>query len=224
MHSKNNRMNHDFQIVYFLIGDCHTADGAYALLCDLKENREDALKMVRANELRTKAKRLRAEAILGEQVVGSPEVEEARADLAEIDAAQATLQRNIAAAEAELATIEKCIAILQPMRRFAHLPDAQAHEACQREEWKLELISRAENHLITSGTIPAEQFKTMRMHPDFQTQIIPAITHVKALLLQNTAESIAELRQLDNKPRGFDLQGLLNALPNYVQGLPALEG
>ena len=39
MISKNHRQNHDFQILYFLIGSCHTPDAAYALCQELREER-----------------------------------------------------------------------------------------------------------------------------------------------------------------------------------------
>ncbi|MNU19733.1 hypothetical protein D3C71_79660 [compost metagenome] len=224
MHSKNNRQNHDFQIVYFLVGDCHTPDGAYSLLCDLREDRENALGMVQSGVLKEKAKRLRAERVINNPQADEVDKLEAEAELSEIEAMAACSARNVAAAQAELATINKCIAILQPMRRFAHLPDHEANEACQREEWKLELISRAENSIMTTGTIATDQFKTMRMHPDFQTDILPALSHVKALVLSRDPAAVGELRKLQDRPRTFDLPKILAALPNYVQGLPAIEG
>lgn len=223
MHAKNNRQNHDFQIVYFLVGDCHTPDGAYSLLCDLREDRENALGLVESSALKEKAKRLRAQRVIDNAEADEIDQLEAQAEVSELDAMLACSKRNIAAAKAELATINKCIEILQPMRKFAHLPDHEANEACQREEWKLELINRAENSLMVTGSIPPDQFKTMRMHPDFKTDILPALANVKALMIQNTPEAVEELRRLDNKPRNFDLPKILAALPNYVQGLPALE-
>lgn len=218
MHAKNNRQNHDFQIAYFLAGDCHTPDGAYALLCDLREDRQNALNMVASGQLRERAKRLRAEKLLA----STEEADrlEGQADLSEIDAMAATTRRNIEAAKAELATIEKCMEILQPMRLYRHLPDAKAHEAAQRSEWKFELIRRAENFIMTQGTIPADHFNTMRLHPDFKSDILPALANVKALVLGNNVE---ELRKLQDRPRNFDLPKLLEALPNYVRGAYELE-
>ena len=217
MHAKNNRLNHDFQIAYFLAGDCHTPDGAYALLCDLKEDRTNALALVESTQLREKAKRIRAERKL--ESTDEAEVLEAQADLSEIAAVEETVRRNIAAARAELETIEKCIAVLQPMRAYKHLPDPQAHEAAQREEWKLELIRRAENFLMTQGTIPADHFNTMRLHPDFKSDILPALANVKTLVIGNDVEG---LRKLQDRPRTY-LADVLMALPGYVQGLPMLE-
>ena len=188
MHAKNNRQKHDFQILHFLAGSCHTADGAYALLCDLRDDRADALKQVTAAHLRERAKILRAE----RRIASEDEAErlEGQADLAEIEGHAETLAKNLAGAQAELAFIEQCIARLQPLRRYAHLPDAEAHEACQREEWRLELVSRSENFLLTSGTIPHDHLATMRQHPDFATHILPAIQHTKVLMAEGTAEAL----------------------------------
>lgn len=188
MHAKNNRQNHDFQILHFLAGSCHTADGAYALLCDLRDDRADALKQATAAHLREQAKIVRAQ----RRIASDDEAErlEGQADLAEIEGHAETLAKNLAAAQAELAFIEQCIARLQPLRRYAHLPDPEAHEACQREEWRLELVSRSENFLLTSGTIPHDHLATMRQHPDFATHILPAIRQTKALMAEGTADAL----------------------------------
>ena len=180
MHAKTNRQNHDFQILHFLIGSCHTPDGAYALLCDLRDDRADALKQAAAADLREKAKIIRAQRLLTSE--DESERLEGQADLVEIEAFSETLNKNTAAARAELSFIESCMSYLQPLRRFAHLSDAEAHEACQREEWRLELVARAENYLLTAGTIPADHLATMRQHPDFASSILPAIEQTRVLM------------------------------------------
>lgn len=181
MNSKNNRVNHDFQIVHFLAGSCHTADGAYALLCDLREDRENALKMNKAVELRQRAKLHRAREALRDCADEAARLE-AEADIAEHDALAATTARNLAGAEAELAMLNRCIEQLQPLRRFAHLPDAQAHEAAQHDEWRLELIHRAENQMLTQGTLAPDLLATMRMHPAFATELLPLLDEIGGML------------------------------------------
>lgn len=177
MHAKNNRQNHDFQIAYFLAGSCHTADGAYALLCDLREDRTHALAMVESSDLRRQARRMRALERLqnAQETDDRPEQLEAAAELSELDAGEALESVNRRAAEQELAFIQKCIDAIQPYRRYGHLPDPQAHEATQAEEWRLELVHRAENYLLTGGGIPPDQLSTMRMHPQFDSHIWPQV-------------------------------------------------
>ena len=209
MHYKTNRLNHDFQIAYFLAGACHTPDAAYGLLSDLKEDRENAIKLYEAGDKKRKAALLKIN-----RVLDNPESDEydrlmAEADLDEINAIKDTEIRNYEAAKSELAFIQKCIDQVNPLRKFAGLPDPEAHEAAQREEWKLHLIHQAENFLLTNGVIPADHFTTMRMHPDFTTEIMPKIGHTQELLqnAQQTGDHSSLFDHLDNKK--FDLPKLL---------------
>lgn len=220
MHYKTSRQNHDFQLAYFLAGSCRTPDAAWSLLYDQRSDREDALKLYESAKLRERAKRVAAE----RRIASNDEVEmlEGQADLLEIEAMADTTRRSVEGAQAELAMIEKIMNVLDPMRRFKHLPDAEAHEAAQREEWKHELINRAENFIMTQGTIPADEFNTMRMHPDFKTDILPALTNVKALVLSRDPNAIQELRALQDRPRAFSLPDVVAALPDYVSGKLAL--
>ena len=107
---------------------------------------------------------------------------EGEADLAEIDAFAELNSKNIAAAIDELKFINSCIDSVSPQRKYKELPDAEAHAAAQQEEWKYELIHRAENYLLTSGSIPVDHFSTMRLHPEFQNAILPSIQAISALL------------------------------------------
>jgi hypothetical protein len=174
--SKNHRQNHNFQILYFLAGSCHTPDAAYALLKDLREEREQALKNFEVSKIKEKAKILRAEKKL--QSEDEAERLDAEAELLEIKNNAEFGEILYQAAIDELKFIDECIDKIDPQRKYKHLPDAEAYEACQQEEWKLELIYRAENYLLTTGTIPADHFDSMRMHPEFQTEIYPAINRI----------------------------------------------
>jgi hypothetical protein len=180
MHYKTNRQNHDFQIAYFIAGSCQTPDAAYAILCDLREDRSNAIKSFNAHNLRDQAKMIKAQRKLqdDDEAVRL----EGQADIEEMKAMVETTQKNYDAAIAELAFIDKCMERLQPLRQYAHLPDAEAHEAAQHEEWKLQLIHTAENHILNSGMIPPDHFATMRMHPSFATEILPALEKTKMLL------------------------------------------
>jgi hypothetical protein len=180
MHYKTNRQNHDFQIAYFIAGSCQTPDAAYAILCDLREDRSNAIKSFNAHSLRDQAKMIKAQRKLqdDDEAVRL----EGQADIEEMKAMVETTQKNYDAAIAELAFIDKCMERLQPLRQYAHLPDAEAHEAAQHEEWKLQLIHTAENHILNSGMIPPDHFATMRMHPSFATEILPALEKTKMLL------------------------------------------
>lgn len=205
MHYKTNRLNHDFQIAYFIAGSCHTPDAAYAILHDLKEDRANAIKVFEATKLREQAKIMAAHHTI-ENSRNQIEVLNARADLLEIQAMEETTKANYDAAVAELAFIEKCIEKVQPLRKYSHLSDSEAFEAAQRDEWKYDLIHKAENFLVTSGTIPTDHFATMRMHPDFTTDILPAIDNVRALM----ADASKKTKLMDILAgKHFDLPKLL---------------
>lgn len=207
MHAIPNHQNSNFQIIYFLAGSCHTPDGAYALLCNLRESRESAIGGTAAAALREQAKRERARAKLTSKDIS--EVFEGRAEIAEIDAAAALGNRNRKACEVELAFINKAIERINPHRKFKHLADEEANQAAQFDEWKLELVHRAENHMLTSGTIPADHFATMRMHPAYLTEIVPAISAMKETLAKAGGHN-ALLTKVQN--RNFDVSKML-ALP-----------
>jgi len=200
---KIHRNNHDFQIAYFLAGSCHTPDGAYALLQGLKEDREAAIKNYAVQELKNKAKIIRAEKLLKGT---EDEKLDGQADLLEIENNKASGQILFDAAKDEFDFIVKCIGIVQEHRQYKHLPDAEAYEAAQKEEWKFELMKRAENAILTTGGIPTDHYDTMRMHPEFITEILPKIEKVYKLLETNSPTQMAELLQSK-----FNFPKLLNS-------------
>jgi len=204
MHSKNNRQNHDFQIAYFLAGSCKTPDAAYGLLMDQRDDRDVAIKNLKASELKQKAKIVRAK----RKIASDDEAEQldGQAELAEIEAFAELEAKNIAAAHAELAFIDKCLAAIEPHRKYRHLSLPEANEACQRDEWKLEFIERAENQLLTSGSISHDDYAHMRRHPDFATEIAPAIAAISNLMLQKGGRD--QLMKICEQ-KTFDLPKLL---------------
>jgi hypothetical protein len=214
MHYKTNRQNHDFQIAYFIAGSCQTPDAAYSILCDLEEDRSNALKSFKAYNLRDQAKIKRAEA----KMLSADEADrlEGEADIEELKALAETTQKNYDAALDELAFIQKCKEKLQPLRKFANLPDAQAHEAAQHEEWKLQLIHTAENHLLSGHAVPPDHFSTMRMHPSFATEILPAVDKLSAVLLEarttNNAGLITSYLQKKKEEAPLNLPKLLGVV------------
>lgn len=213
--AKNNRMNTDFGIAFFIAGSCHTPDGAYAQLLDLKEDREMALSQVRAGKYRVQSKL----ALANHMIENGTEWEkyEGMAEKAKLEDDKTFADRNIKAAEEELDFINKCIEKIQPYRVFAHLPDNEAHQAAQREEWKREFIHRAENHYLTTGMIPPQEFDAMRKHPDFQTEILPAMEEIKQIMKQGP--SMPDVyKQLEEKRKDIPkLLGFASDLTKFPQ-------
>ena len=91
-------------------------------------------------------------------------------------------EKNLEAAKMELNTINEIMMELEPHRKYAHLPLLEANEAAQREEWLGEFKNRVENFLFSIGTIPEDQLRAMRNHPDFQTELLPHIQGVMTKL------------------------------------------
>ena len=180
MYSATHRMNHDFQLQFFMANSCHTPDAAYALLYAQKVDMETKLKHVRAQELKRAAKQAKASYTLSHSNFEYEKLE-ARAELAELEADAYVVEMNIKGAEQELACIQKLMDELEPQRKYAHLNILEANEACQREELLEELKYRAENFLFSQGVIPADQLSTMRCHPDFQELLLPHIVKIMAL-------------------------------------------
>lgn len=198
MNSKNHRQNHNFQIIYFLIGSCHTSDGAYALLCDLREERQSAIDNYRVQQIKDEAKEIRIKRKSDDKA----EQKEKEAELLELENNRKMGKILYQSALDEINFIDKCIAYMQPLRKFKNLSDNEAHEAAQFDEWKYELIERAENYLLTMGTIPADQFAAMRQHPSFITDILPRIKQVQQLMISK--EGLRELTE-DKKIKQFIL-------------------
>lgn len=179
MNAKNNRTNTDFQIAYFIAGSCQTADGAYALLKAQEQLKVLAIKTADASELKVRSTIQCLTLLKWVGLLFPPLRMYAMGRLAEIEAHKEVARANYAGALAELEFMRKCLERIEPLRKFSHLPDPEAFEASQRDEWKLSLIRQAENHLISNGAVPADQFNAMRMHPDFKTEIYPAIEKMK---------------------------------------------
>ncbi len=230
MHYKTNRLNHDFQIAYFIAGSCQTADAAYSILTDLREDRSNALKSFEAYRKRDQAKVLRAQAKINsaaskvcvtqdERDINEADRLEAEAEIDELKAMVETTQNNYDAALSELNFIQACIEKLAPHRRFAHLSDAEAHEAAQFDEWKLQLVHTSQNMILSGGSIPHDHWATMRMHPAFETEILPAVNKFAELKgLACNAEGSANLLAHMVK-KDFELPVLLTAPEPRVQQL-----
>lgn len=183
---KYHKTNTNFQIAYFLAGACHTPDAAYFQLRELLESREAAYNDCLVNEKRREAKKIRAQNYLKSDRTDEAGRLEAEADLEEIANAEEVEKVLVDANNDEINFIKKCIDIVKPLCVYVGkdgVSDIEANELSQRDEWKFELIARAENFMLTSGTIPAGEFVTMRMHPDFKTEILPKVKELQERLL-----------------------------------------
>ena len=189
---KYNRQNTNFQIAHFIAGNCHTADAAYFALRNLQDERQRAVDNIPVAQIRFRARRQE----LKQKLQSDLEYERLRAesDLLELSIEEKYYTPLAESALAELQYITECIERIQPMRKYGHMPDIDAAEAIQAEEWGMELQRRAENYLLTSGTIPHDHFNTMRLHPAFETQLLPHIEKIHhTLQLPDGATQVLKL-------------------------------
>jgi hypothetical protein len=182
MISKPHRNNSDFQLKHFLANSCHTPDGAWMLLYGQLNDMDVKLKLTKSQALKTQAGIMRAEKILSSKKSTKADKLEAEADIIEIQAGEETWRLNTEAAQAEYNTIKSLMDELEPLRKYSHLPLLEANEAAQEEEWLGELKCRAENFLLTQGSIPHDHFETMRNHPSFKQEIVPHIENLSKMI------------------------------------------
>lgn len=187
MNSKPHRTNSDFQLRHFLAGDCKTPDGAWALMYGQKIDIESKIRHSESQRMRRESRIAAAEEVISDLSSKRSACLNAHADILEAQADITTWELNLQAAKNELKTIDGIMAELEPLRKYAHLPTLEASEACQREEWLLELMGRAEMFLVSQGTIPWDHLNTMVCHPDFKTHIVPHINKLTAAMQQLTS-------------------------------------
>lgn len=192
MYSCTHRLNHDFQLQYFMANSCRTPDAAYALLYAQKVDMETKLKHSKAQLLRKEIKMKQIQEILN--APDSTEIDklEAQADALEVEADQYTYEMNLKGAQNEYDCIVELMEQLEPQRKYSHLDILDANEACQREELCEELKFRAENFLMSQGYIPSDHLSSMRCHPDFSEKILPHIGEIQHALRNGNAPTVFE--------------------------------
>ena len=216
--SKFGKRNTNFQIAYFLAGQCHTADGAYFVLKDLLNEREGALKAHEVAKLHAESKKAKLEEAMEHGVPLSKELE-LKADVLNIENEQESINFLKSQTEDEVSFIKKCIEAISPHRKYGNHAESYAHEMSQREEWLLELRSRIENQLITTGAISPDDMETYRSHPDFATILWPYITAVKTAIADKNEATINKLMQ-----KSVTANPVLKYLhDSQVISLPSLE-
>lgn len=197
MHASPHRQNSDFQLRYFLAGDCKTPDGAYCLLYNQKIDMETKLRHAEAQKRKREARIEKAWYTIQNSQL-KHEVMEAEADKLEAEADVPVWELNVEGAQRELQTISVLMDEIRPRCQYVHLSILDQAEAAQREEWRLELQRRAENYLMTMQSIPADHFNTMRSHPDFDSHLVP---HISEFILKLEAKKIDNKEMMLNLPK-----------------------
>jgi len=203
MHSAPHRNNSDFQLRHFIAGSCHTADAAWNLLYEQKLDIKLKLANTKSQMLKRQAYKIdlekRKNSVLTEQDHLRYE-----ADMIEFEASEGLLELALEGVTKELQTIETLMAELEPFRKYKNLPLLEATEAAQQDEWREEFKHRAENYLVSQGTIPHDQLEAMRKHPDFIEEILPAIKKTMVALenAKTTSNAVMLLASQNEKDGG----------------------
>jgi hypothetical protein len=173
--------NTAFKILAFQVNSCNTPDGAFCKLYVEYGARKRALDEAMVNLKRNKAKRMRLELALAESgAEGSPDRLEAEADLESLTNNEALNAAAIAGCIAEMSYLQQLMNLLKEDCLYVDKMDiSDVFQASEYEEWRLELIKRAQNFMLSIGHIPADQFEAMRGHPAFQSDIWPVIAELK---------------------------------------------
>ena len=218
MQSLSHRLNSDFALKHFIAGSCTTFDGAYCLLYSQLIDMQQKVKHSESQILSREISKMEAEEIISKYE--SKEVKQVKQDkkeyleakktLIELEASQHTFDENIRGAKNELETIKRLMTELNEHCEYKNEPDMlKRQELAMRDEWCGELKKRAENYLITTGTIPPDHFDTMRMHPDFRTKIAPHIMKVTKSLMQLGPNQEARVMLVENDDSKTDLTKIL---------------
>lgn len=201
---KNNRQNTDFQLAYFIAGSCKTADGAWSVLQAQKKDMEKRIASAKASRLRLKIRKNK----IDEMPESTEEEElEKEASLIEYNSDYETFLDTYRGAEMELDTINDLIERIEPYCQFDTSDYLVHQEQTQRLEWQEELKARGENMTLSNILgIPYDHLNTMRMHPDFSSEILPHINKTRQAINQS------------NKSR--DDSYILNFLNRESESLP----
>lgn len=189
--------NSNFQIKYFIAGSCHTPDEAYRKLMELKEEREMSLASAKAGKLKLDYDIAVAE----KKLLSNDKLEKMQGEyeLAELKSHIKNTNDCVEQAKREYDYIISVIEEIKPFRKYSHLPDYEAFQIAQEEEWLLELKFRAENFLASIGTIPHDHLATMRMHPQWNSSLNPFIQELISNMKNNNIALSSKQLLLETK-------------------------
>lgn len=187
--------NSQFQTIHFIIGKCHTPDEAYRVICQQLEEREHSLETGIISEDEFKLRKMKADILLEskDDIIRY----EGEIEIKKIDNDYKYYKLNFDECVREVEFLTECKNKMQPFRKYADCPEHIANQLIQQEEWKHELILRAKEYIILRGSIPEDQLRTMSLHPEFKTVILPIMEETSKYLKEG--KNVMDL-MLDNKP------------------------
>lgn len=193
----------NFQVAAMIIGNCHTYDEAYRIVCELEEDRDLSIDLALAESKRAQSKVVSAKETLKDKSEGKAQLLISEANVAETAARKKVAQPCLDEGRRELAFLRMLKEKLNEYRVYKNLPDYEAHQLCQPLEWQLDLVWKAYNHLAVSGGMPYDHLMLIKMHPAAE-QILTTINALRAKLQTNNGEFFIMQKQ--------DVFGLIDGL------------
>ena len=197
--------NSEFQTLYFIIGKCHTADEAYRIISQQLEEREHSHETGIISEDEFELRRMKADILLKSE--DSIERYEGEIEHKKIENDYKYYKLNFDECIREVAFLTECKKKIQPFRKFTDIPEHEANQLIQQEEWKHELILRAKEFIVLRGSIPEDQLRTMSLHPEFKAKILP--------IMEETSKRLRE--------GGSATELLIDIKPEFKVKMLALE-
>lgn len=163
MHWKHSR----FDIVYLVLGNCHTVDEAYRVLCELEEDRQMAINTSYAESKRAEGKVISAKVTIADPRSSHTELKRAESYIMETDARRVVTQLALDEAKRELSFIQSLKEKLRPHRMFGDYADYDAFQLIQPIEWRYDIFWQMYSQMSTQqGQIGSEMFALIKAHPD----------------------------------------------------------
>ena len=177
MHWKHSR----FDIAYLVLGNCHTTDEAYRVLCELQEDREMAIETSKAESLRAQGKVVGAKLILEDKSESKVNKLRSESYIQETKARTKVTQLAFDEAKREVEFIEKLKEKLNPHRRFKDYEDHVAFQLIQPIEWRYDICWQMYSQMCThAGQVESDMFMMIKMHPESK-MLVETLNHLNSL-------------------------------------------
>ena len=176
MHWKHSR----FQVTHIILGNCHTYDEAYRIVCELYEDRLFSIDSALAESKRAQSKVVQAKITLTDVNESKAMKLLAEANIGETSARKLVAQPCMDEARRELAFLQCLKTLLNKYRIHRDLPDPIAHQLCQPIEWQFDLLWKAYNYMCSLGHIPYDHLMLIKMHPK-HAQLTQAVDKLRCI-------------------------------------------
>lgn len=215
-----NWKNSNFQILYHIIGNCHTAPEAMRVLYELRQDRSFAIKSSLAEAKRSEAKVLAARRILDDKKETTSQKLRSLCDIEEQDARMEIAQPCYDAALQEMAFIEYLIEQVQSLSDRPITP--LDFQRIQPIENAYDIVLRSHTSVALTGSPSFELVNESRNSP-YREKILAAVGELVVMCSeqQNTDARMKFLAM--SKVEVLDVSGIASNLRYPVLNIEAIK-